>query len=76
MLILPVSGIFGDHPTTGSQIGAAVEVMPLWRGKLVEIDLILGHLVLENRAAFDLLNGYGLVRRKFFSPGIKIIYAA
>ena len=76
MLILPVSGIFGDHAAAGSQIGPAVEVMPLWRGKLVEIDLVLGHLVLENRAAFDLLNGYGLVRGEFFSPCVKIIYAA
>src|SRR4249919_2724724 len=50
--------------------------MPLWSGKLVEIDLVLGHLVLENRAAFDLLNRYGFVRGEFFSPGVKIIYAA
>ncbi len=69
-------GIFCDHTATGSQIGSAIAVMPLWSGKFVEIDFVLGHLVLENRAAFDLLNGYGFVRGEFFSPSVKIIYAA
>src|SRR5262245_66689161 len=68
-------GILCNHTATGSQIRPAVEIMPLWSGKLVEIHLVFGHLILENRATLDLLNGYGFVGGEFFSPGVKIVYA-
>src|SRR5215471_2860272 len=69
-------GILCNHTATSSQIRPAIEVMPLWSGKRVEVHLGFGHVILENRAAFDLLNGYGFVRGEFFSPGVKIVSAA
>src|SRR5262245_18569832 len=68
-------GIFRDDATAGAQVRSAVEIMPTRRGKFVQIDVVVGHLVFEHRPAFDLRNRHGFVGRQFLAPGIKIVNA-
>ncbi len=67
--------IFGDDAAASADVRAAVQVVPVGHGKFVEIDVLSGHLVFEDRATFQLVHRHRLVRGELFAPGVEIVDA-
>ncbi len=67
--------VFGDDAAACADVRPAVEIVPVGHRKLVQIDILPDHLIFQHGAAFQLIDGHGLVRRELFTPGIKIVDA-